>query len=300
MDICGMGYAIIGTADAGKWKTFGTEVLGLMATEADDGTLYLKMDERHHRYAIVPHDQEKYLATGWELRNKTSFDKALRSLKDKGIEPRDGTEDEVKLRKVREMFWVTDPAGNRHELFWGPVCDYEPVQSPAGVSGFVTGDLGMGHVVLNAPDTFDATDEFIRDVLGFELSDFINFDMGPEAPPVRIRFYHCNSPREHSVAIAEMPNPAGADHLLVEVASFDDVGRALYRAEDMEVPLQVSLGKHLNDDMTSFYMYSPCGFTVEFGSGGRRVEDWSKHIVFEGTRGSVWGHRFQGPPPGAG
>lgn len=297
MDIRGMGYAIIGSTDIAKWRRFGVDMLGMQPSDGPDGALYLKMDDRHFRYAVVPHNSDRYLATGWEMANKPAFDEAEAKLKAKGIDFERGTADEIALRKVQELLRVTDPAGNRHEIFWGAISDYEPCISPIGVSGFVTGDLGMGHVVLNAPTAFDATDAFVLDILGFGLSDLVNFNMGPGIPPVRIRFYHCNNPREHSLALVEMPSQAGADHLLVEVKSFDDVGRGLYRAEDMKIPLQVSLGKHLNDEMVSFYMYSPTGFTVEYGTGGKRVEDWSVHQVFEATRGSLWGHRFQPPPP---
>jgi 3,4-dihydroxy-9,10-secoandrosta-1,3,5(10)-triene-9,17-dione 4,5-dioxygenase len=296
MDIRGMGYAIIGSADMARWRRFGVDMLGLMPIEGENDTLYLKMDERHFRYAIVPHGSEAYLATGWELPTKAAFDEAENELKARGIEFSHGSAEEVALRKVQQFLRVSDPAGNRHELFWGAISDHEPCISPIGVSGFVTGALGMGHVVLNAPAAFDATDEFLTQVLGFALSDLVNFNMGPDVPPVRIRFYHCNNPRQHSVAIVEMPNPAGADHVLVEVKSFDDVGRGLYRAEDMKIPLQVTLGKHINDQMVSFYMYSPTGFTVEYGHGGRQIEDWSQEPVFEATRGSLWGHRFVAPP----
>lgn len=299
MDIRGMGYAIIGSTDIAKWRRFGVDMLGLAPSDGPDGALYLKMDERHFRYAVVPHAADRYLATGWELATKGAFEEAEAKLKDKGVAYETGTAEEISLRKVQGLLRVTDPDGNRHELFWGAISDHEPCISPIGVSGFVTGDLGMGHVVLNAPANFDATEAFLTEILGFELSDLVNFNMGPGVPPVRIRFYHCNNPREHSVALVEMPSPNGADHLLVEVKSFDDVGRGLYRAQDMEIPLQVSLGKHINDEMVSFYMYSPTGFTVEYGHGGKRIEDWSKHQVFEATRGSLWGHRFQPPPPGA-
>lgn len=70
------------------------------------------------------------------------------------------------------------------------------------------------------------------------------------------------------------------------------MGRGLYRAEDNKIALQVTLGRHINDDMISFYMYSPAGFAIEYGAGGKRIEDWTTHQVFEATQGSHWGHRF--------
>ena len=40
-----------------------------------------------------------------------------------------------------------DPTGNRLELYVGRAYDYAPFASSRGLSGFVTGDMGIGHVV---------------------------------------------------------------------------------------------------------------------------------------------------------
>ena len=44
-------------------------------------------------------------------------------------------------------------------------------------------------------------------------------------PPLWMRFLGCN-PRHHSLALAPFPAPAGIVHLMIEVATLDDVGRA--------------------------------------------------------------------------
>lgn len=291
MRIAGLGYVVIGSTDLARWRRFGVELLGMAAFDAADGGLYLKMDERHFRYLIVPHATDVFLASAWEVNDQPAFAAARAALEAARHIVETGSREQSALRKVQEFFSCTDPSGNRLEIFWGPVGDFERFVSPIGVGGFVTGDMGMGHVVLPAPK-FDATRTFWLDVMNFGLSDFVNYDMGAGQAPVRINFMHCDNPREHSVALVEMANPAACDHLLVEVANIDEVGRALYRAEDLQIPLQVTLGRHINDDMISFYAYSPAGFTVEYGAGGRRIEDWSQHKVFEATRGSHWGHRF--------
>ena len=79
--------------------------------------------------------------------------------------------------------------------------------------------------------------------------------------------------------------------MMVEVDSMTEVGRAHDRREAHGVPLSATLGQHLNDKMTSFYMKTPSGFDLEFGWGGLLV-DWEKHSVFEFNRVSVWGHDF--------
>jgi 3,4-dihydroxy-9,10-secoandrosta-1,3,5(10)-triene-9,17-dione 4,5-dioxygenase len=297
VQIAGLGYVVIGATDLERWRRFGTEVLGMAAHSGADGVLYLKIDDYHHRYLIVPHERDVFLASAWEVANQADYTALLNSFRNADIDVSFGTEAEQKMRWVQEFFRCTDPSGNQLEIFWGPISDFERFVSPLGVSGFVTGDMGMGHVVLPAPQ-FEATRKFWLGLMRFGVSDFVNYDMGAGQPLVRINFLHCNNPRQHSVALVEMANPSGCDHLLVEVQNVDEVGRALYRCEDNQIPLQVTLGRHINDDMISFYMYSPAGFTVEYGAGGKRIEDWSTHKVFEATRGSRWGHRFvQGSRP---
>ena len=62
-------------------------------------------------------------------------------------------------------------------------------------------------------------------------------------------------------------------HLMVEAATLDDVGLALDRAEQLGIPMMNTLGKHTNDHMVSFYVYSPEGYAIEFGWNGLRVTD---------------------------
>ena len=52
----------------------------------------------------------------------------------------------------------------------------------------------------------------------------------------------------------------------------------------------VTLGRHINDEVTSFYSNSPSGFMVEYGWGGRviDVDGWQPQEVTWGP--SMWGH----------
>jgi 3,4-dihydroxy-9,10-secoandrosta-1,3,5(10)-triene-9,17-dione 4,5-dioxygenase len=150
--------------------------------------------------------------------------------------------------------------------------------------------MGLGHTVLPAPN-FDATLAFAKDVLGFELSDIFNFRPDPAADPIRIHFLHCRNSRHHSLALAEFPVPSGCVHVMVEVETMTEVGRAHDRRIAHDVPLSATLGQHLNDQMTSFYMKTPSGFDLEYGFGGLQV-DWQAHSAFEFTRVSLWGHDF--------
>jgi 3,4-dihydroxy-9,10-secoandrosta-1,3,5(10)-triene-9,17-dione 4,5-dioxygenase len=80
-------------------------------------------------------------------------------------------------------------------------------------------------------------------------------------------------------------------HLMIEVATLDDVGRALDRCHRRGAPVSSTLGRHANDLMVSFYVQTPGGFDIEYGTDGRRVDD-STWVSRESTTVSLWGHVF--------
>lgn len=290
IDIRGLSYFVAESRDPVQWQRYAQDVLGMMVSEAPAGGVYVKMDERPFRMLIVPGGESRYLASGWELASEKAFNAAIQVLDQADVSWRPGTVEQCDQRGVQALLHVTDPSGNRHELSWGHRSDCQPFVSPQGVPGFITGEMGLGHTVLPAPN-FDATLAFVKDVLGFELSDIFNFRPDPSAPPIRIHFLHCKNSRHHSLALAEYPVPSGCVHVMVEVESMTEVGRAHDRRIAHNVPLSATLGQHLNDRMTSFYMKTPSGFDLEYGYGGLLV-DWQDHSAFEFTRVSLWGHDF--------
>lgn len=290
IDIRGLSYFVAQSPDPVAWQRYAEDVLGMMVTPSPSGGLYVKMDERPFRMLIVPGDEARYVASGWELGNEAAFNAAIATLNQADVSWRQGSAEQCEQRGVQALVHVTDPSGNRHELSWGHRSDCQPFVSPQGVPRFITGDMGLGHTVLPAPN-FDATLAFAKDVLGFELSDIFNFRPDPSAPPIRIHFLHCKNSRHHSLALAEYPVPSGCVHVMVEVDNMTEVGRAHDRRLAHEVPLSATLGQHLNDRMTSFYMKTPSGFDLEYGYGGLLV-DWQAHSAFEFTRVSLWGHDF--------
>src|SRR3546814_2002239 len=62
-----------------------------------------------------------------------------------------------------------------------------------------------------------------------------------------LRAAHRARGRHHSVALAEMPNPSGCVHVMVEVNQLTDVGRAYDRLKAQGVKLMATLGEHEND-----------------------------------------------------
>ena len=59
-----------------------------------------------------------------------------------------------------------------------------------------------------------------------------------------------------------------------------------------------TLGRHANDHMVSFYVRTPGGFDIEYGTDGRLVDD-ATWISRETTAVSLWGHSFAACPTDA-
>lgn len=291
MKIAGLAYVVAESTEMDRWEQYAQDVLGMMSTRSADGALLIKMDERQYRFQVQPGSQDRYLASGWEVQNQQAFEQALHTLEQAGVAYELGNAQLCKQRGVQQIAVVLDPSGNRHEISWGFKSDFRHFASPQGVSQFVTGNQGMGHTVLPAPE-FDKTVAFVRDVLGFELSDIYNMrPAGDDGPLIRIHFFHCQNGRHHSLALAEFPSPAGCVHVMVEVENMPEVGRAMDRMQAHNVKLSATLGQHTNDRMISFYMKSPSQFDIEYGYGGA-VIDWEEHITHEFTTVSLWGHDF--------
>jgi 3,4-dihydroxy-9,10-secoandrosta-1,3,5(10)-triene-9,17-dione 4,5-dioxygenase len=285
-----LGYVVAESTDVSKWKSYAEQVLGMATAAAPDGGLYLKMDERRFRIAVVPGGADRYLASGWEVADRAAFDAVVAAVKASGAAVTPGSAAEKALRCVADLAVFRDPSGNRHEVSYGYDGGTAPFASPIGVKGFKTGIYGCGHTVLPSLQ-FDASLKFFREVLGFALSDVFNFKPAPEAPVMRIYFMHTPNGRHHSLALAEMPHPAGCVHMMVEVNEKDDVDKAERRRDQHGVKLMATMGQHENDKMTSFYMMTPGNFALEYGWGGLVVDPKSWKAT-ETKQVSIWGHDF--------
>ena len=295
--IASLGYLRIESADTGAWREFGVKVLGMVEGRGPDpGAVYLRMDDFPARLVIVAGERDRLLASGWEVADEAAFERVGRALDAAGVAVKTGTPAELADRRVGGLLRFDDPAGNALEVFCGAALEHRPAVSPYG-NRFVTGDMGLGHVVLPVSDEEPAL-RFYTDVLGFRLRDSIR--MAPElfgrppGPPLWMRFLGCN-PRHHSLALAPFPAEAGIVHLMVETASLDDVGRAMDRCARRGAPVSASLGRHANDEMVSFYVRTPGGFDIEYGTGGRLVDD-ATWVCRETTAISLWGHSFGAAP----
>ena len=275
-----LGYAGFGSDHLEDWRQFGTHLVGLQAVERGNAQLSFRMDDRKQRIVIDRAMGEGARFFGWEVADAPALEALGARLESAGVAVTAEPQTLADTRRVRALISFRDPAGNRLEAFYGAEIDETPFKPGRSISGFRTGPLGLGHVVLTV-ENIDAVMPFYVDVLGFGLSDYIE-------KPFRAYFFHVN-PRHHSLALIET-GKNGMHHLMVELFSLDDVGQSYDVALREENRVSVTLGRHTNDFMTSFYAKTPSSFMVECGWGGRQIDpaNWQPVEMTDGP--SLWGH----------
>jgi len=247
------------------------------------------MDEYHHRFIVHPTGKDDVAYIGWEVATEEAMAAMADQLRTTGMEVQPGTSAEAEARRVAGFIKFSEPNGIASEVFYGPLVHFDkPFQSPRSISGFRTGELGLGHFVL-AVDDLDQSLHFYRDVLGMRISDFVQAEMAPGVK-MKLAFFHCN-PRHHTLAfLAPSQRPSKRlRHFMLQLNSLNDVGATYYLCQD-EGLVNRTLGRHTNDHMVSFYLRSPSGFEVEYGWGAREIDDSTWQVQLH-TAGSIWGHR---------
>ena len=282
-----LGYVGFGSADLDDWRQFGAGLVGLQAVERGPSLLAFRMDDRKQRIVIDRAMPDGARFFGWEVADATDLDALGARLEAAGVAVIAEPKTLADTRRVGGLISFQDPAGNRLEVFYGAEIDDTPFSPGRSISGFRTGPLGVGHAVLTVAD-IDAVMPFYVDLLGFGLSDYIE-------APFRAYFFHINT-RHHSLALIET-GKNGMHHLMVELFSLDDVGQAYDVALGQPERVNVTLGRHTNDLMTSFYAKTPSSFMIECGWGGRDIDPstWKPFEVKAGP--SLWGHERVWLPP---
>jgi 2,3-dihydroxybiphenyl 1,2-dioxygenase len=275
MAIEALGYVGVRAKSLDDWASFGEKFLGLQRLDRSRRTLAYRMDDRKQRLVVAEDGGEGVAYFGWEVADAGALAALAARLERSGVAVVHGSRALADERRVADLIAFDDPLGNRLEVFHGAEVASAPFKPGRNISGF-----GMGHAVLHVKQIEDAL-PFYRDVLGFRLSDYMT-------RPFNAYFFHAN-PRHHSIAFIETGRSA-THHLMVELYSLDDVGQAYDLALGEEGRIGVTLGRHINDEVTSFYSNSPSGFMVEYGWGGRVIEPdgWQPAEVTFGP--SLWGH----------
>lgn len=299
MGVANLGYVILEMQDPAGWAKFARSVLGFGVAKSfgERGAKYLRMDNAPFRYMIRKGEMDRFVAGGYQLSSKKAFTEQIATFEKAKVTVTMGTDKEAKHRAVKGFASVTDPSGNLVEFYYGRNKG-EPFKPGLGIKTFKTGKMGLGHMVLPAPE-HRATINFYQKYMGFQLSDDLTLPaFAPEMPKQRIYFMHADNPRHHTLGLYNFPSPSGVIHLMAEVETMDEVGHCMDRVKEAGLHIFASLGRHSNDEMVSFYFFAPGGIGFEFGFDGKQVKDWSKYKPTKSTVGDIWGHEYDMPVVG--
>lgn len=278
-----MGYMGIGVANLDEWKQFATEIIGMeLADDGEGDRCYLRMDYWHHRLVLHNNGSDDLEYLGFRVAGPEEFEQMQRQLAEGGIKYRVGSEDDAAERRVLEVMKLEDPAGNPVEIFHGPeIQSSKPFHPGRRMHGrFKTGSGGMGHCILREDDVAAARRFFMA--LGMRGGVEYKLRMGKRVvTPV---FMHCND-RDHTVAFGIGPEKRRINHLMIEVDNLDDVGFTHEIVRQQKIPVAITLGKHSNDHMFSFYVRNPSGWMFEYGWAGRPATYQSEYYVED-----IFGH----------
>ena len=144
-----LGYVGVRAKDLGDWASYGSGLLGLQRIDKSRSTLAFRMDDRKQRIIVDADGGEGIGFFGWEVADAAALDALAAHLEKGEIKVARGARALADERHVKDLIVLNDPLGNRLEIFHGAETTAEPFMPGRSISGFRTGPLGLGHVVLN-------------------------------------------------------------------------------------------------------------------------------------------------------
>lgn len=279
-----LGYLVFEVSDLDAWRDFGTQILGLQVVDERENTGFsLRMDGYHQRFFVEQGPADDLAAVGWEVEGSADLEQMATRLEAAGHRVVQGTAEQAARRNVAALILFNDPAGNPVEVFYGPKLADEPFVSSVVQGGFVADEQGCGHVVVVSEDDA-AHEEFYATMFGLKLSDYIRCEYFGHK--IEVTFMHANE-RHHSLAFGG-GQLKRIHHFMVQAKTIDEVGKCYDRFLFSGGMVHQTLGRHPNDEMFSFYGYTPSGFHFEFGAGALEITEGWQSV----THGKVseWGH----------
>jgi len=284
MSISNLAYLGLAVSDLRAWRRVVVDVFGMQpAGPGPEAAERYRLDDRAWRFALYPSPRDDIAYVGFEVASAEVLADLAAKLGGPSGSPRLFAAAECQAQGVSGGVVAFDPDGLEVHLVHGPALAATRFESAREVT-FVTGEMGLGHLVISVSDADRSADFYQR--LGFRVSDYIRVELAP-GMSVNVVFMHCNA-RHHTIALLPAPTPKRLNHLMVEVNKVDDVLAAYYRAQKAGMPIARHMGRHINDHMLSFYATTPSGFDVEYGCGARQVGPGWEVAQYE--RISFWGH----------
>ncbi|MQY16576.1 Biphenyl-2,3-diol 1,2-dioxygenase [Streptomyces sp. RB5] len=253
-------YLRSGTADMKTAIDFATRIVGMELVGQENGTAYLRADQRHHCLAFTE-GRSGVLSTGFTVLDEDALEQAETELEQAGLTVRRGSKEGARLRHVTDYLAFDDPFGNRIDLVTGQTTVPGRVNytRQAGITEF-------GHLCLDAPDVKEAGRFWTR-TFNAKVSDWVR----DVACLMRI------DPVHHKLAVFQGDKP-GLCHINFQVETIDDLMRNWHFLTANGVEIEQGPGRHPQSGAIFLYFKGPEGLTYEYSYNVRRIEEGEKWV----------------------
>ncbi len=275
IELVGIRYVRLGTADLDGTVQYATETLGLELVGRENGRAYVRGDDRDHNICYIQGDPKDH-TVGFEVRTQAALDAAASELEGAGVAVRRGGEAECAERRVMALITFDDPTGNTIDLVLRPFHSgrrYFPSRD-AGITEF-------SHVGLKSSDA-PRDEAFWTTLFNIRANDWIG-----DVPLMSFDAVH------HRIALFPAPEP-GVQHVNFQVESIDDIMRSYYFLTDRQVRIVFGPGRHATSGAQFLYFEGPDGMIYEYSHGVRLIDDAHyrpRQFPFDHSAFCVWGSR---------
>lgn len=248
-----LGYVALNVRDLARSDRFYREVVGLAAAgDGPDGEALYRCTGRHHDVVLHEGGRPGLRRVAWEMASADDLARIEAHLRGLGIAVHEVDAGRCVALGLARAFRISEPHTGAVFEYFHTMCSAAGPFAPT-----VTKIARLGHVVL-ANDAHAATERFFLEQLNYRASDRIEG---------AVTFMRCwPNPLHHSFGLSNGKR-RGLHHVNFMVTDIDDVGKALYRLKQHEVPIVFGPGRHPPSESIFLYFLDPDELTVEFSFG---------------------------------
>ena len=119
MGIEALGYIGVRAKTLDDWASYGEKLLGLQRIDKSRTSLAFRMDDRKQRLVIDADGGQGIAFFGWEVADAAALDKVAARIEAAGTKVARGSRALAGERHVTDLIVLSDPGGNRLEIFHG-------------------------------------------------------------------------------------------------------------------------------------------------------------------------------------
>lgn len=248
-----LGYVALNVTDRGRAHAFYQTMLGLQdAGSALDGEYLYRCSAHHHDVVLHEAAAPGLRRIGWEMASGEDLERLQRHLHGLGLDTYAVADERCNALGLGRAFRITEPHTGATFEYFDRMRDAD---TPFAAT--TTRIERLGHVVLGAAD-YDAAERFFTEQLNYRVSDRIDG---------AVTFMRCfPNPLHHSLGLSKADRNQ-LHHVNFMVTDIDDIGKAIYRASRLDVPVVFGPGRHPPSESIFFYFLDPDGITLEYSFG---------------------------------